>query len=545
MDEEDLDAVADVGSVRVFMSYRRADDRHFIGRLHDRLCDAFGEEKVFRDIDSIPAGTNFRQVILRTLNEVDVVVAVIGPNWAQPSDGHDAADTDYVFLELVEALRYGKPVLPVLLEDTEMPSAHMLPSDLRPLVDINAISVHGDPAFRRESTRLVVAIGAVVAEHKARLAREKQEADEQARRTEAERSERERLAEQLRAEERAARARLAELEEAATRRQIEQERARLNDIEEQLRHTELVGHATPAAEPVAAEPVAAEPAAAEPAVEAAAAPSRVGVKVELPWFQILIVAALILGVVGLPLNRSVDIDGSEYLFNEFSSNMTVDITVWILTLAIAIPLLLGNRLVEQRFVLAGVIVATCFYEVLQSSGTVRYGGPDPYDEGSWFLVKLLEIACLGGAYRILRKRSSMAASSARRYRIALVALALVSAFLLIAATYDQWHEAPGLVEAGAVPDRSPFALWILLVALGPIVATVGMAVRGSYGAQISLATLATLGAVSYFSEATYLSANFDIDGSGWIAVALSQVLLAAVAWSAVAAQVPSPPISGD
>ncbi|MEP7113008.1 MAG: TIR domain-containing protein [Ilumatobacteraceae bacterium] len=94
MDEEDLDAATDVGSVRVFMSYRRADDRHSIGRLHDRLCDAFGEDKVFRDIDSIPAGTNFRQVILRTLNEVDVVVAVIGPNWAHPSAGHDAADTD-------------------------------------------------------------------------------------------------------------------------------------------------------------------------------------------------------------------------------------------------------------------------------------------------------------------------------------------------------------------------------------------------------------------------------------------------------------------
>ena len=51
------------------MSYRRADDHHFIGRLHDRLCGAFGDDMVFRDIDSIPAGTNFRNVILRTLSE--------------------------------------------------------------------------------------------------------------------------------------------------------------------------------------------------------------------------------------------------------------------------------------------------------------------------------------------------------------------------------------------------------------------------------------------------------------------------------------------
>jgi hypothetical protein len=79
---------ADDGSapVRVFMSYRRADDHHFIGRLHDRPCGAFGDDMVFRDIDSIPAGTNFRSVILRTLNEVDAVVAVIGPRWAREGD---------------------------------------------------------------------------------------------------------------------------------------------------------------------------------------------------------------------------------------------------------------------------------------------------------------------------------------------------------------------------------------------------------------------------------------------------------------------------
>ena len=137
------DAVADV---RVFMSYRRADDRHFIGRLHDRLCEAFGDDNMFRDIDSIPAGTNFRNVILKTLNEVDVVVAVIGPRWS-PDEGHDP-DTDYVFLELAEALRDAKPVLPALIEDTPMPAGERLPDSVRPITAINAISVHGDPTFR-------------------------------------------------------------------------------------------------------------------------------------------------------------------------------------------------------------------------------------------------------------------------------------------------------------------------------------------------------------------------------------------------------------
>ena len=91
MDEEARGAATDAGPVKIFMSYRRADDRHFIGRLRDRLCDAFGDEVVFRDIDSIPAGTNFRKIILRTLHEVDAVVAVIGPNCARSATTPDLA----------------------------------------------------------------------------------------------------------------------------------------------------------------------------------------------------------------------------------------------------------------------------------------------------------------------------------------------------------------------------------------------------------------------------------------------------------------------
>lgn len=108
-DGDSGDGAGDLTSARVFMSYRRADDPHFVGRLHDRLCDAFGDDHVFRDIDSIPVGTNFRDAILRTLDEVDVVVAVIGPRWLP--EGPPRPD-DFVFLELAEALRRETPIIP-------------------------------------------------------------------------------------------------------------------------------------------------------------------------------------------------------------------------------------------------------------------------------------------------------------------------------------------------------------------------------------------------------------------------------------------------
>ncbi len=392
------------------------DDRHFIGRLHDRLCDAFGEEKVFRDIDSIPPGTNFRQVILRTLDEVDAVVAVIGPNWARPSGGDAAASTDYVFLELIEALKQGKPVVPVLIEDTLIPSIDELPSDLRALREINAISVHADPAFRRDSQRLVEAINAVVAEDQARIVREREAAEERARQVEAERSQREQRAEQLRAEERAARARLEELEDIATRRQIELQRDRLEAIEEQLRKAELIVEAPPpvmAAPPEIPDVVPTAAPAFEPRAAAEAPPvpsTATGVQANVPVFELLIIAALVLGVVGLFLNRSVRISDTVFQFNEMSSGTQSDVMVMLLTLAIAVPLFLGKHPVEQRFILAGVAVSTFLFEFLQASGSLRYGTAG-FTEGSWVLLKIAQVACLVGAYLVLRKRSSESTSS--------------------------------------------------------------------------------------------------------------------------------------
>ncbi len=45
--------------MRVFLSYRRADDLFLAGRLRDRLAEDFGEENVFFDVDSIPRRNRF------------------------------------------------------------------------------------------------------------------------------------------------------------------------------------------------------------------------------------------------------------------------------------------------------------------------------------------------------------------------------------------------------------------------------------------------------------------------------------------------------
>lgn len=514
-----------VAPTRVFMSYRRADDHNFIGRLHDRLCNAFGDDMVFRDIDSIPGGANFRSVILRTLNEVDAVVAVIGPRWVRDTlPGQESAD--YVYLELAEALKQGKPVIPVLMEGTPMPAPDLLPADLRPLTEINAISVLADPAFRRDSARLIDVVRNVIAMDRERIAEERRATEESARRAEVERLERERLAEQLREEERAVRARLAELEEAATRRQIEAERARLDAIAEQLRRAEPSdeGPSTEGVIETVEEVVDDVPPPApttDPPVTSRTVEPTTSEQLRV---QTLIIAAVVLGVVALFVNRSETTP-----FNEFGGDWKLDAAAWILTLAVGVPLLLARWPVEQRAVLVGATVSAFFFQFLQASAVVRYGGTN-LDEGTWFLVSFLQAACLVGAIWTLARRPLVTLPTSFGVRFALVALAFVTSALLVAATYDEWNQTGSLAESDTVADRTSFVVWFLVFALGPIAITVALALHRSLDARISLAVVATLAVVTYRAQSTVVEIIFDLNGGSWVLVGVANMPLAALAW---------------
>src|SRR6185312_5521648 len=69
------------GMARIFISYRRSDDPGNVGRLQDRLRRVYGRRAVFRDIDSIPAGTRFADVISQKMASCDTLMVIIGPEW--------------------------------------------------------------------------------------------------------------------------------------------------------------------------------------------------------------------------------------------------------------------------------------------------------------------------------------------------------------------------------------------------------------------------------------------------------------------------------
>ena len=71
----------------IFISYRKGDTLGITGRIHDKLSAHYGADSVFRDIDNIPVGVDFREHLDSALEACDVLLVVIGPGWL--GDGVD------------------------------------------------------------------------------------------------------------------------------------------------------------------------------------------------------------------------------------------------------------------------------------------------------------------------------------------------------------------------------------------------------------------------------------------------------------------------
>src|SRR5262245_34462816 len=108
---------------KIAISYRRT-DTDATGRIYDRLVQRYGRETVFRDIDRIRLGVDFRIAVNEALNDTDVLLAIVGPNWRGLSeDGGSRINevNDLVRIEIETALKRDIPIIPVLIGGSIMP----------------------------------------------------------------------------------------------------------------------------------------------------------------------------------------------------------------------------------------------------------------------------------------------------------------------------------------------------------------------------------------------------------------------------------------
>ena len=148
----------------VFICYRREDTAGFAGRIYDRLKSSLGRESVFIDVDNIPAGRDFVEVLTERVGRCDALVALIGRNWlaSADKDGRRRLDdtNDFVRIEIEAALERNVPVIPVLVDGAAMPQANDLPDALKKLARRQGIEISHN-RFDSDAERLTEALAGI------------------------------------------------------------------------------------------------------------------------------------------------------------------------------------------------------------------------------------------------------------------------------------------------------------------------------------------------------------------------------------------------
>jgi hypothetical protein len=142
----------------VFLSYRRSDTAGHAGRLSNDLARRFRRPVVFRDIDSIAAGSDFVAALEAAVARARVAIVLIGDTWSSATnpDGSRRLDdpADHVRREVAMALANpALTVVPVLVEGAVMPDRGALPEDLEGLARLQAIEL-SEPRWDYDVARL-------------------------------------------------------------------------------------------------------------------------------------------------------------------------------------------------------------------------------------------------------------------------------------------------------------------------------------------------------------------------------------------------------
>lgn len=145
----------------VFISYRRGLDSAASGRLRDYLKNQLGGDHVFMDVYSINPGTDFTRKLNAALDECRIFLPVIGLGWLQATDegGHWRLldPFDHVRNEILAALERDVVIIPILLEESQMPRPDDLPSAIRRLALHNALSMR-HASFDGDAQKIIDAI---------------------------------------------------------------------------------------------------------------------------------------------------------------------------------------------------------------------------------------------------------------------------------------------------------------------------------------------------------------------------------------------------
>jgi hypothetical protein len=151
----------------IFINYRKDDSNWNALALYNELQKYFEEERLFKDFNAIQPGDDFVLSIQRALSKCDVLLVVMGRHWLDVKNSNNVRrlddPDDYVRIEIATALERGIQVIPVLFDNTPIPTPQQLPDNLKPLSRRQAIEINPN-GFEDDVRRLAVAIKKVLCE---------------------------------------------------------------------------------------------------------------------------------------------------------------------------------------------------------------------------------------------------------------------------------------------------------------------------------------------------------------------------------------------
>jgi hypothetical protein len=149
----------------LFVAYRQADASGHAGRIGENLISHFGIGEVFKDVESLAPGEDFRKVVRDRLQSAFAMIVVIGPRWLEGN--RLSLDDDFHREEIVTALNRGIYLVPVLVNGAAIPKQNDLPKDVQPLFDRQALEIT-DSRWSYDVGRLIEKLDIVLVESPAR-----------------------------------------------------------------------------------------------------------------------------------------------------------------------------------------------------------------------------------------------------------------------------------------------------------------------------------------------------------------------------------------
>jgi hypothetical protein len=121
--------------LKIFINYRHEDMPFAAMMLYRELKERFGEENIFFDEGTLQPGMRFLEEIRSHLTDgAGAFIAMIGSKWMPTMIAHrQRGDQDYVIKEIDLALQNGWTVIPVLVDDANLPDPLQLPPAVRDL----------------------------------------------------------------------------------------------------------------------------------------------------------------------------------------------------------------------------------------------------------------------------------------------------------------------------------------------------------------------------------------------------------------------------